>query len=459
MSTKLSLSSASPSRCRAALSSPLTRLANSPTRSSLSSTAADTPGTTQTFGAKLTVDAVSSIANSPSAELDTPSVKKGATLPSELAIQIWLETWLMSYYMVGLQITYFKKIILFQIWLICLPAVTSACILKDTLRNDTQVFLEYRDSMFEICLHLINLKCTSYFLPPFMLSNGAGTSKGTPLKNPEVSIPAILITLSFSFFKSGCSIKILFNSFIKLNISSNVSIESVDSDVFFVEQISNEPSPQCNISPNILNSNEISHTQTAGRPSVSSIASPEPQTMTIHDDSKQPTMPYGFGRQLPIVPPSLNDLNLPPNQFNILATMAVVIYTHDGNNDNYSPQLLEPSKPSPITTPPMNVSTFDSWEKSHTTTDDNTFYSDDDSRRIYFLPLTPTPPPPPRKLKKKMSLGRSFPKVGGVTQHLCEACGQTIPSAKVITVPSDKTWNLKNIQTHLWTIKSMKLST
>ena len=42
----------------------------------------DTPGTTQTFGARLTVDAVSSIAISPSAEFDTPSVKRAATLPS-----------------------------------------------------------------------------------------------------------------------------------------------------------------------------------------------------------------------------------------------------------------------------------------------------------------------------------------------------------------------------------------
>ena len=48
----------------------------------------------------------------------------------------------------------------------------------------------------------------------------------------------------------------------------------------------------------------------------------------------------------------------------------------------------------------------------HTATDDNTFDSDDEPRRIYFLPSTPTPPPPPRKLKRKLSLGMSFPKRG-----------------------------------------------
>ena len=86
MSTKQSLSSTSSSSRRAALSPPLTGLTDSPTHASPSSTAADTPGTTQTFGAKLTVDTVSSIANYPSAELDTPSVKRAATLRSELAI-------------------------------------------------------------------------------------------------------------------------------------------------------------------------------------------------------------------------------------------------------------------------------------------------------------------------------------------------------------------------------------
>ena len=223
-------------------------------------------------------------------------------------------------------------------------------------------------------------------------------------------------------------------------MSSNTSINSEDSDVFFVEQISNEPSPQRNNSPKILNSTEISYTHTARMPSVSSVASPEPQIITLNDDSNEPTIPYGFGRQLPNIPPSLNDLNLPPNPFNILVTMAVVNHAGDGNYDNYSPhpQSPEPYELSPISTPPMNVSTFDSWETCHTTTGDNTFYSDDEPRRIYFLPSTPTPPPSPRQLKRKLSLGMSFPKRGGVSQHICEACGQMIPSAKDVPGPSIK---------------------
>ena len=108
--------------------------------------------------------------------------------------------------------------------------------------------------------------------------------------------------------------------------------------------------------------------------------------------------------------------------------MAVVERTHDDNNDRYSPESPDPSLPSSISSPPMSVSAFNSWETTHTTTDDNTFYSDDEPRRIYFLPSTPTPPPPPRKLKRKLSLGMSFPKKWAVSQHVCDACGQTIPS-------------------------------
>ena len=129
-------------------------------------------------------------------------------------------------------------------------------------------------------------------------------------------------------------------SFIQFNMASNTSIDSMESDVFFVEQIFNERSPQRHNSPNILNSTALSTTLTAGMPSVFSTASLEPQTVTLNDDSIEPTMPYGFGRQLPIVPRSLNDLKLPPNPFNILATMAVVNQKKD-NNHRRSDQSLQ----------------------------------------------------------------------------------------------------------------------
>ena len=222
--------------------------------------------------------------------------------------------------------------------------------------------------------------------------------------------------------------------------SSNISIDSVDSDVFFVEQLSNKPSPQRNNSPKFLNSAELSETYTTEMPTVFLIASPEPQIVTFNDDSNEPTMPNGFGRQFPIIPPSLIDLNLPPNPFNIVATMAVVNHEH-GNN--YSPQSPELSEPSPISTNPMNVSTFENWETTHKTTDDNTFYSSDEPKRIHFLPSSPSPTSShPRKMKKNWSWECPFQKMG-VSQLVSEACGQNISSTKDITGPSTKNLNFE----------------
>ena len=288
-----------------------------------------------------------------------------------------------------------------------------------------------------------------------MQSSGEGTSNEIPLQESAHALPAVLITLPFSFF----DISYLLHQFIILisKLTSNISMASNDSDVFYVEQSSSELSPQRNNTPNILNSTEISEQHTARMPSISSIASPEPRIFTIDDNSNEPTMPYGFGRQLPIIPPSLNDLNLPPNPFIILNTMAVVTQTQD-NNEQYSPESPELSLPSPISTPPMNVSAYNRWETPHTTTDDNTFYSEDEPRRVYWTSplgetfesedeprriyvLSPSPssqPSHPRRQKIKLSLGMSFPKEGGVSQHICEACGQTIPSTKDIPGPSSR---------------------
>ena len=107
-------------------------------------------------------------------------------------------------------------------------------------------------------------------------------------------------------------------------MASNISTYSLDSDVFFVEQPLNEPGPQRNNFPNILNSTELAGTHTKDMPTISSVASPEPDIVNLDDDSNDLTFPYGFGAQQPIVPSSLNDLNLPPNPFNILAAMTVV---------------------------------------------------------------------------------------------------------------------------------------
>ena len=207
----------------------------------------------------------------------------------------------------------------------------------------------------------------------------------------------------------------------------NFSLDaSTDSDVFYVEQSSAECSSIKNNTPAILNSTELSGAMEREAITISSVASLEPEIITKDSDSDEHTFPYAFGIQHPIVPPSLNDLKLPPNPFNELATMAVI-----RQDQEESPQSPEPSDPSLISTPPMNVSTIESWETPHTTTGENTFSSSEkEPRRVYWdfspdktfdsneprrvSPATSpsSTPPPPSRQKRRLNMWMSFPKKG-----------------------------------------------
>ena len=191
--------------------------------------------------------------------------------------------------------------------------MTSACIFKDTLRYHTQVFLKFRNSILRFVY--ISSYSTALLTPTFI---DAEQRRGNIKRNPA-SGKWIRITRNTDHFTNLHLLKsvaltiiiqlILSSSF---DMASNISLDSTDSDVFYVEQISNEPSPRRNNSPDILNSTEQSEHHERRMPSISTIASPQPYNFTINDDSNEPTIPYGFGQQLPIVPPSLNDLTLPP---------------------------------------------------------------------------------------------------------------------------------------------------
>ena len=292
---------------------------------------------------------------------------------------------------------------------------------NDVLRNHTQIFLEFRNSILRFVYISFNFNCTLDFLPSIDAEQRRGNIKGNPASGKwTIIISNTDHSTNLHLLESVASIITIQFYSSSFDMSSNISLDSTDSDVFYVEQISNEPSTRRINSPDILNSTETSQHHAVRMPSISAIASPQPYIFTINDDSNEPTLPYGFGRQLPIVPPSLNDLNLPPNPFNIVATMAIANNTGDASNDNYSPQSPEPSEPSPISTPPMNVSAFNSWETSYTTTDDDTFHSSDEPRRIYFLPPSPsTAAITSTKAEKKAAPGNVLSKRGGsVTAHL-----------------------------------------
>ena len=170
---------------------------------------------------------------------------------------------------------------------------------------------------------------------------------------------AASLSLKSSFFQFILSISAAFKDLKFLPLFTQMyrnpsPKSSTDSDVFYVEQSSPERSPIRHNTPIILNSTQLLGAMDPETITISSVASPEPQIVTIESDSNEPTFPYAFGTQHPIMPPSLNDLNVPANPFNVLATMAVI-----QQNQEESPQSPEPSNLSPISMPPMNVSTID----------------------------------------------------------------------------------------------------
>ena len=309
--------------------------------------------------------------------------------------------------------------------------MTSACIFKNTLRNDTRVFLKFKLSVFDI-FYLFNFSFTPFSITSLTLSRNAGTKRKSRLMKTELSFPATPITFCSQFILFSCCDRQNNSSFFvfkSLKMASNISINSIDSDVFYVEQSSNDPILPRPNTPIVLNSTEMSGNDAREKISISSIASPGQQIVTFDSDSNEPTMPYGLGRQLLSCHQAWT--NLQPNPFNVQATMLVVNATEDRHGENYSPHSAEPPEPSPISTPPMKLSTVEELETPPlTTTDNNTFYSDDEPRRIDFFYHQALPHRHHPESGKKLSFGISFLEQRGESQHVCEAWGPLFPEWK-----------------------------
>ena len=84
----------------------------------------------------------------------------------------------------------------------------------------------------------------------------------------------------------------------------NNSFNSTDSDTFYVERSATELSAGEGKTLEILNSTELSGPLATEHITLSSVASPQPQLITIQPKSNESTIPYGYGRQDPVVPPS-----------------------------------------------------------------------------------------------------------------------------------------------------------
>ena len=125
----------------------------------------------------------------------------------------------------------------------------------------------------------------------------AGTSKRLPPNGACRLTFQRIITLQVTLSISSSS-KIFQTLSIFITMYRNLSFNSsTDSDVFYVEHSSPERSPIRNNTPVILNSTQLSEAMDPETITISSLASPEPQIVTLDSDSNEPTFPYAFGAQ------------------------------------------------------------------------------------------------------------------------------------------------------------------
>ena len=148
----------------------------------------------------------------------------------------------------------------------------------------------------------------SYISPSFCLPiiNFSYTTNSVtlilPLKPRELqsvsrlTARAASLSLRSSFFQVTLTISAAFKDFKFLSLFTTMyrnpsPNSSTNSDVFYVEQSSPERSPIRNNTPVILNSTQLSEAMDPETITISSVASPEPQIVTIDSDSNEPTFP------------------------------------------------------------------------------------------------------------------------------------------------------------------------
>ena len=185
---------------------------------------------------------------------------------------------------------------------------------------------------------------------------------------------------------------------------------SLSSDVFYIEPPAPKPSPrQSSQSDDSTKRKEI----TCSLP-----FSPLSMKNSDHSNQSSELEMHGY-RARAIIPPSLNDLDLPAHPFNVFMAIPVAEAKQAEKMRNSSNLSL--ANISPLSLPSSKA---DQDDMNLSDISASTFYTYESPQ--YF---------PPKKTKRKLSLGMSFPKSGGVSQHqkYCEACGQ-----KILTKDSPK---------------------
>ena len=143
----------------------------------------------------------------------------------------------------------------------------------------------------------------------------------------------------------------------------------------YVEALSGEQNSRRHITHELLNPTQLSGALVREMITISSVATPEPQIVSIASNSNEPTIQYGYRRRAPNIPSCLNDLNLPLNPCNVMTPISLAAIKKRGTYApaaDDSPTSTTTFNKSEILTSSMIVSTVDAWERS---SDVGAFYS------------------------------------------------------------------------------------
>ena len=191
--------------------------------------------------------------------------------------------------------------------------------LKDALRNDTPEFLICQFSIHQFAYKLSTSLDTKFYLVSSVLTITAGKSKKFPPHENLPKIPVLLPWLVQVILLNSVNVKQFPSSWKLIKIKP---FDSNDSDVFYVEHSSGEQNLTKNNTCDILIFTKMSGALAREIITISYVASPERQMMSVESTSDNQVIFIGFGRQDAIISFCLNDLTIPPNPITFLATLA-----------------------------------------------------------------------------------------------------------------------------------------
>ena len=164
------------------------------------------------------------------------------------------------------------------------------------MTNDTQVFplskVSFVPFVYMLSSSIFTISYMTSTFPNFTL----GSSKDLLLDERQLIIPGTTRS-HFQVTHQKSAVKLSNGQF--FNMYRPISLDSIytDSHVFYVERSLGEQRPTTNDTPEILNSIQLSGALACLTITISSVASSQPQIVTIESHSNEPTMPYSYGRK------------------------------------------------------------------------------------------------------------------------------------------------------------------